>query len=462
MAFSEFCCRSGGSNMNGGSIAAQTEPATTPVYSATNGGWNSATGVFTPTSGNPSLTVTVGDYAHVFTDGSTTPTRVARVTAVNSTTITLSTTAGSGTAPTTAGSGLSINVGGAWLGPSGATIFPAGFITAAATNAAGNAPRINFKNDQTYSISASLTDAAGGSRTWQGYTSTFGDLGKATFDAGGNAIAIVNFSGTSNSLFDLIVTNNGSTNVAGFTVSARSSIARCVAHTIGGDGIAANGLIVVECETYACNASNTAAGCGIFCGTAINCVAHDNVGSNSSGIIAAFAVINCIAESNGSHGVTMTVNNGVGFVMGCDFYNNAGSGFSSSHTNAYMMVRNNNAIKNGAYGITFGTPSGCYFLLDNNGFGAGTEANTSGSINLSVGATSHLNEVGSVTYDSNLTPWVDPANGDFRINLTAAKGTGRGAFTQTQASYGGTIGYPDIGAAQHLETAATGGASVIG
>ena len=98
--------------MNGGGLNSNGEPATSAVYSATNGGWNSGTGVFTPTSGNPSATVTVGDWANVFTDGSTTPVFIGRVTAVNATTVTVSTTAKSGTAPTTAGTGISINVGG--------------------------------------------------------------------------------------------------------------------------------------------------------------------------------------------------------------------------------------------------------------------------------------------------------------------------------------------------------------
>jgi hypothetical protein len=71
-------------------------------------------------------------------------------------------------------------------------------------------------------------------------------------------------------------------------------------------------------------------------------------------------------------------------------------------------------------------------------------------------------ESGTVTYANDVTPWVDPANGDFRINLAAAKGAGRGTFTQTAASYTGTIGYPDIGAAQHLEASAGGGLNVVG
>ena len=67
-----------------------------------------------------------------------------------------------------------------------------------------------------------------------------------------------------------------------------------------------------------------------------------------------------------------------------------------------------------------------------------------------------VENIGAVTYGANLTPWVDPANGDFRINLAAAKGAGRGTFLQTSASYTGTVGFPDIGAAQHLDS---GGAS---
>ncbi len=64
-------------------------------------------------------------------------------------------------------------------------------------------------------------------------------------------------------------------------------------------------------------------------------------------------------------------------------------------------------------------------------------------------------ESGSITYAADVTPWVDPANGDFRITLAAAKSAGRGSFTQTQSSYTGTIGYPDIGAAQSASTNAT-------
>jgi hypothetical protein len=66
-------------------------------------------------------------------------------------------------------------------------------------------------------------------------------------------------------------------------------------------------------------------------------------------------------------------------------------------------------------------------------------------------------ETGAVTLGSD--PFSAASTGDFRVTLAAAKGAGRGAFTETQASYTGTLGYPDVGAAQHQDTGGTGGVS---
>lgn len=66
-------------------------------------------------------------------------------------------------------------------------------------------------------------------------------------------------------------------------------------------------------------------------------------------------------------------------------------------------------------------------------------------------------EYGAVNYASDVTPWTDPANGDFRISLSAAKNAGRGSFIETSSSYAGTIGYPDIGAVQHQDSGGSGG-----
>lgn len=171
MAFTDFYCNSGGSNLNAGSTTGAA------IYTATNGGWNSGTGVFTPTSGNPSLTVNVGDFASIYADGSTVTGFVGRVTAVSSTIITVSTTAKSSTAPSTSASGISCNVGGAWLGPNGTSGFPIGFIQSTMTDSSSSPPFVddsngNFSPNNTIGAGASVKEAGRGSFPQSSYSSS--------------------------------------------------------------------------------------------------------------------------------------------------------------------------------------------------------------------------------------------------------------------------------------------------
>src|SRR5512139_2727305 len=122
MAYTEFYCDPvNGSNLNAGST---TDAAA--VYTATNGGWDSGTGVFTPAAGDPSATVSVGMFASVYLDAATVAVFVGRVTAVDSTTVTVSLTVKIGTAPATSANGRTIKVGGAWKGPNAAVNWPFG------------------------------------------------------------------------------------------------------------------------------------------------------------------------------------------------------------------------------------------------------------------------------------------------------------------------------------------------
>ena len=450
--------------MNGGGLASNAEPATSAVYSATNGGWNSATGVFTPTSGNPSASVTVGDWAHVFTDGSTTPTFIARVTAVNSTTVTLSTTAKSGTAPTTAGTGISINVGGAWAGPSGSACFPLGFVSGAMKNATANAVRVNFKNNQTYSITASMTHA--NSVTYfQGYTTTFGDLGKAIFDGGttGASYELLQVSGSGvdkTFWIDLILQNNGATGSAnamsGFQ-GDRMYMLRCVVNNVRGSGFIGGNFI--ECEAYACNKSNTSS-TGAFNITnlqlAIRCIAHSNSGSNNDGFYCqgnGSRFVGCISANNGGHGFNF--NNVFGEIaIGCDAISNGGNGFFfQGGADTVQFWENCNAVNNAGYGVSFSGASGTVYggRIRNFGF----FGNTSGQFDPTNFA---VDAEGTVTYSS--SPYVDAPNGDFRISLAAAKNAGVGSFTLTDTGYSGranNVGFPDIGAVQHQDAGGSSG-----
>ena len=476
MAFTEFCCRSGGSNLNAGTRTGNsTEPGTSASFTYASGNWVASTGVFTAASGNPSTDgVAVGDFASVYVDGSTVTGFVGRVTAVTSTTITVSLTAKSGTAPTDGTGNRTLKIGGAWAGPSGTTAFPFGFIEQGMKNTTGNSPRVNLKNDQTYSITAAMTHtgASGGTQStivaFQGYTTSYGDGGKATIDGGtsGASYVLLTIAGTTSSvhLEDLCFQNNGATGSSDAT-SEIASAHRVVVNSVRGSGLVVASGTITECETYSCNQSNTAgkAGISLSAANAVRCIAHDNSGSNTDGFIGIAGTstfVNCIADTNGRRGFSVAANFSIGTLIGCDAYNNGSHGITVSEGSTgrcTYVVENCNMVKNGGYGLQ-GSVSGNSVAhtggVRNNGYGTGTQANTSGATNLPV---SQPSEVSPVTYASGVTPWTDPANGDFRISLAAAKAAGRGSFTETQASYAGTVAYPDIGAAQHQDSGGSSG-----
>lgn len=455
MAFTEFYCDTAtGANINAGDATANG------VVTSTNGAWSTVTNIFTATAGTPFSGVSVGDFASLYLDGGTLSVYVARVTAVGGggLTLTLSSTAKSGTAPTTAGIGVSCTTGGKWKGPNAAVAFPFGFVQNTMTNAAGDFPRINIKNGTNYAITAVMTHPNVGPIRWQGYTSAAGDGGKATIDGGtsGASYNLLAASCTNNDFVDLIFQNNGaSAALAGVSVSgAENNFLRCVVNNVRGNGFASTVTgTLVECEAYACNQANTAA-FGGFNSSAnganlLRCISHDNVGSNSAGfVVGGSAWFNCIADTNGGIGFNCTATVGA-VLVGCDSYNNTSDGVRFANASAaFFYLENCNLVKNGGYGVNgsgAGTRNGS---IVNCGFGAGTQVNTSGTTT----GLSALVESGSITYASDVTPWIDPANGDFRVNLPTAKGAGRGAFTQTAASYAGTVGYPDVGAGQHQDS----------
>lgn len=454
MAFTEFCCRSGGSNLNAGTRTGNsTEPGTAADLTYASGNWVSATGVFTVAAGDPVADgVAVGDFASVYADGASVTTLVGRVTARTTTTITVSTTAKTGT--TTDGTGnRTLKIGGAWLGPNAASGFPLTFLSAAATNVAAELPRINLKNDATYSVTASVAPSTTQNGLHlQGYTTSYGDGGRFILDGGTSGASYNLFAPVVNkfTVIDGIFCNNGATGAAhGVAPSPNVMFFRCVVHNVRGIGFFQGRA--VECEAYACNASNTS-GYGGFYGMlyAERCIAHDNTGSNTRGFANTnLALVECIADTNGSHGFDLAAS---GHMSGCNAYNNGGDGISITGTTSEVSIVNCNLIKNTGYGINAASnvPGGAVL---NCGFGSGTQANGSGTTN-GIGM---MTVIGSVTYASDVTPWTDPANGDFRISLAAAKGTGRGTFTQTASSYAGAIGYPDIGAAQHQDAGGGGG-----
>ena len=208
MAFVEFCCRSGGNNLNAGTVdGSSAEPSVTPLATYTGGDWNSATFVYTAPVGADMTAAVVGRYASLYTDGDTQPTSsgfmVGRITSVNAAartiTFQLSFINHYGTGQATSTGNKTMRIGGAWSGPSGSLAFPFSFMIAGnLMDAANNRPRVNFKNDQQYNITSpglSVTSPAGPTR-WQGYSSTYGDGGRVVFDGGttGASYVLLNLS----------------------------------------------------------------------------------------------------------------------------------------------------------------------------------------------------------------------------------------------------------------------------
>lgn len=456
-AVTEFYVQTTGSNLNAGSTTSNTA-AFTYTSAVLAAGWNQATGVFTVASGNPSGDgVTTGMFASVYvTAGATNATFVGRITAVSTTTITVSLSAVSGTPPATDALGATtIKVGGAWKGPNGTTGFPFNFAATAMNDGTNLTPRINFKNGVTYAVTAAMTNTVNGPVVFRGYTTTVADGGKAIFDGGtsGAAYTLLAVSATNTSYTDLIFAHNGATgnSIVVSNTGGENVYRGCVFHDSTGDGFNASGTaIVIECEAYANNTANAASRGGFSMSASasvmVRCNSHDNAGSNSRGFYLTASVFPsfCIADTNGSHGFEY---NGVILAVfrSCDAYNNTGAGISLTGASALAVdIENCNLIKNGTYGIDSSGSALRNGFVANNGYGSGTMANTSGQTN----GLQAIVETGAVTYATDAIPWQDAPNGNFSIALAAAKAAGRGTFTETQASYSGTAGFPAIGAAQ--------------
>ena len=425
----------------GGAIVAS------PDFSAQSPGATS----FSDAQGN---TWTVGSAASIL--AATSAQLIALVSARDATTITLDATRRSGGA--TSGTATLI-VGGAWRGPNGTDQFPLNHVSTATVS-----PRINMKNDQTYSITAGITIPQAGPGIIQGYTSTFGDAGRFTLDGGTSGASYALLTLAANwQLWDFVLQNNGATgNASGITAASGVNciLGRGVVRAVRGNGVATSSGVwyIRDVECTGCNQNNTAGLGGLMVnGGAVieRCYFHDNSGSNAVGaqLVSTsdwVAFFDCIFDTNGSHGVRFSQNGGSTHLHNCDFYANGGSGIAVIGTSgtSRVVAENCNFVQNGGYGINASGAGQRTGRVINCGFGSGAAANASGTVNSLKG----IDELSNVTYPSGQTPWADPANGDFRVTLAEAKDDGRG----TLPTAGTTTSAPAIGAAQPTSVAATG------
>lgn len=464
--------------MNAGTVDGSTTiPGTSALVIYTGGDWNSGTDIYTAPVGADMTESQVGRFASLYVDGDTAPTTnqylVARITAVNSGTrqITLSTTARTllGTEVSTGTGTRSLRIGGAWAGMSGTSGFPMNYVTDALTNSAGDLPQVNYCSDLTMSITANIS-TVNANTNHQGYTTSYFDMGLANLvgpTTGASFILIGTTVGANSLLIDFDCRQNGATgsSTGVFWNSNGGGLVRCVLRAFRGAAYASNGTgnRLVESELHGNNTSNSATGVILINGSdfdMVRCIVSDNTGTATNGLTGGgtYSVQDTVFAGCGASGILATSGSYLN-VNRCDFYANTLDGINlNSGSNSITGIQNSNFTHNGRYGINNSGGAKYSGYIWNCGFGTGTAANTSGNFN-NVGM---MAQYGNVNYASSVTPWVNPANGDFRITLAAAKGAGRGTYRQTQSGKSGMVAYPDIGAGQHQDSGGGGGAYVIG
>ena len=466
MANTEFCCRSGGSNLNAGTRTGNSNvPGTSADFTYASGSWAQSTRVFTVASGNPSTDgVAVGDFVSVYPNGSTVTPYVARVSAVSSTTITTDGTAKAGTAPVDGTSNRTVKVGGAWKGPNAADGFPFSTVTSSLTNSSGDLPRVNFSNEASYLPTSSVTHNGNGV-SFEGFATSYGDKGVAKIDGGSaSSFTLLTVSSSNNSFKYFEFTNNAASGSSGLVNSTSyfMTFANCIFHDCRGYALrlAQFSSLAIECEAYNFNKNNTSSQGGFqhaagYGNTFINCIAHHGAGLGFSAAanINPCHFINCIASditAGASQGYGFYANESGTIWQNCDAYNCVSHGFyvnQDAGHNGLTSIINCNAVKNGGWGV-FLTGAGLKKVIFRNcGFGSGAAANTSGTY-----SGNDQESIDMVFYAAGLTPWSDPAQGNFKVTLDAAKNVGRCSFTITDTGHwsSSTSGTVDIGSAPAL------------
>lgn len=474
MAYSERYCdaSASGSNLNGGFPIGGIYPVTATNGAFTQGGGAGGNDRFTAASGTPFSGCAVDDCVASYADGAAAPTGyVGVITAINGggASIDLHLTRFSGTRPTTGASGRTAKVGGPWKGPNAASAFPFGFVTSVLTNTALDPVRVNLKDGTNYAITAAMTHANANIR-FEGYTTTAGDGGLARIDGGSPATSYVMLlvSGNDCSLASIWFSGNGTNTTADDMVNltgAHSYVFRCrfTNSARNGLGCSSGGALIEECEAHSCNTTDSSDRGGFRIleeSTLIRCWSHDHTGGSVCGFVLGnsnlepVVMIGCVSENNGGDGIATTLTTTSLVCIGCNFIGSADDGVdlrSLNATNAFVYFENCNFVNNTGWGINHDTLGITYPRFFNCGFFNNTLGKrTTGFFNASF-------IVGDIDYSS--TPFTDAPNGNVGLNNTAsagalARGTGRGLFLQDSAVYSATTtSYPDVGAAQHQESA---------
>lgn len=340
-----------------------------------------------------------------------------------------------------ASTGMTMNIGGALASPGQA---------AAIATVATQTIYVKY-NVSPYLITSASTNVAAGcvsfanSKVLVGYDTTRTlintDTNRPTLKASGISTAIIVTGANNNTTVfrNLIVDGQALTSIRAFSLANLVSPQSCKAMACTNGGFVGSGGVCFNCEATTCSTVAgfslvSAIGCvaqantftgfslgssGLSC---IRCLSYNNTGASSLGFDnnSAFQtyMVDCTAYGNGSHGFGNTSGGGRGYVTGCIAEANTGLGFSATSL----------------------TVKSC-----------ATYNNTGGSI--TAGNADNENNV----VNSTGTFFVNAGSGNFALNNTANTGAAaRAAATNLNSiPLGLTVGYADIGAAQHQDTPST-------
>jgi hypothetical protein len=446
MATTDFWVQANGDNRNSGS-----DTNATAKYTSTTGTWNGTTFVYTPTNGsNPvAAGVAVGDFASLYTDGATKASKVCRITAVTNAVngpITLSSTVLANTALSVSPTAATIKVGGAWFGPSGIETFPFVFSgLGGLINLNSNPMRLMIKADRIYSMAARIDLQSFEPTIIQGWSDD--PLVRTVFDWGtySGSSPLWNHQTDQDAMLIGLVFQSSATTGSGNISNGGTGRTYVSCSWSGARGTAITNTArstFIECEFYNCCRNNNNNDGFVYVNNIMTtfrrCYFHDSTGVNANGILYAPAgtstrpvIIDCIFDSLGGSGILQAGGSGgqQGMVIfNSDFYNNGNCGIRIlGAANFHYHIENCNFVKNPRYAIENASVGGTqvyHGFLFNNGFGSGTMANTLGHY-VGIGA---VQEVGTIVYPADQTPWKDPANGDFTLVSNLAISTGRGNF----------------------------------
>lgn len=346
------------------------------------------------------------------------------------------------TCTTAAGALGAINIGGALASPG----------QCAALLVTGNAV---WQKSGAYTIASTTANVATGKVAialgviWQGYNAVRGDDGTAPIlqvaSAGVTGITIFQNSSVNSTTRNISVDGQSKGTITGLNVAGTCDLitaSNCTSNGIGFFGCTLSRAVVTGCtggvgysigntaSLFACIAyANTVAGFNIAASNVFlsNCLSYGNTGGTTDGfiIIQPCTFVNCTAYGNGRDGFRSVGLGAIGdgvLSFNCISENNGGWGFNAGVVNTFTKT-----------------------------FNLAVYNNTAGATNGVIVNSNLITPSGDV--------FVNAASSNFALNNIAGAGALlRGTGFPGTFNAGATVGYLDVGAAQHPDS---GGATTI-